>query len=1433
MNNLFHRKSPVCINLLDINNKNEFYIKNKIIIIGNVPKDIQKEIEMVRTKNVNISNKLDKFYGKRWKSILHLETNKINKPIKGGDDDDWNDIDFDNLINENFILKESNVNKQLKLTKLDDVNYIYDINLYEEENIKSFKNKLQLITGIEYYKQYVSSNDLSVGYYINIDNGIDYISTYPDITKINFNESIEGIPINRSISESINNVKIISNDYRTLLKTYSNKFNLISVDRFIKNKKNINILLKSDIPSFEIIYNSFILYYFPVFSYNLFNLYITNESDISIQYPDTISHINKDTFNTEIKSIEEINNIPSNKSYKINTNNINLYYENTNISGKILSIKYMFNAVELVSIPNIDYIDLYTYINNKPFLVRKINKLNTSNNSISLVPSSIYSNSLVLYCSQFNIYKKLVIIIDEYGNIEINVITSSNTILDYNELIKILSVDANKIINELNKLSTVFYTSERLLPINNLYKIRYTSVNIIFTNQYRYDNVIDLLDKYISNKIFVHSIKIPNYLYKIYILDKFITSYPNILIDRLNIDTNNEFEYLTSTLKKRGMLMNILNSKYIKITNINEFIRVELLNLSIEESNFYTELLSRLFEKNSKQLVLYNNIGTNIKLANIDPVLFKFNADVNYSRLCQKKFQPVITDKNDPKGIKYYNHTYKKDEYYKCPDKIYNNLGMILNKHPNNYCLPCCRKNAIPKETLNQCYKNIEPEDIYNPRTYIQYIREYPPHTLSNYSILNRKLYLPKYIQELLHSTDLMVNGYIQCELADNLKLVSDNDDEVCKLSLSNKYDTLIIFSKYLELALDETILTIYKFISDNPFKFNKLLNFNIYNYFSDYKAFLSEFKDIYMLGTNLYNDIIPWNDIFIDIFHNNGLSTILLIDNRMTINKNSIDNIPDITLSRITIMNENQNKIFILKRLSIEQSNSIKRFYNYLPITTISKGVKTDRELWTNPINSRVIESINNILENHNKTKIKSINAQFNLDNLIDIINSSNDYKIITIYNNIKCISKVVSIANNKTYKKDKSVIILNIVPSLLNNCVQQSNNIDFTNLSKFNKLLEFIEFYNLNILNKFNMVSYIDYLKFYKKNNPNTLNFNFPKLNKYLLKVNRFLIYGEDIIGAQIIQIHENRIVGKTNSYFKPLNYECLFKPISDYFNDLNQCLNKLNKTSCSQLLSNPINFHFITPSIINNVDIKIDNFKYLFSEYIINPTKLSNNIKYSKKIINIYDRNEYKVGIYDRYIYKLLVHQFNMGLQKMTFTHIKKYIISLYKNNPVKNIHDLFIKKYKNEYNEEILFIVITNIIQYISNIPDINEILTTKLPIDNILKDSLYIANKEYIKKWVLRLLEPNISIINSIDTKTIIHSNMELNISNPLFYKDNKLLILKSKYSNLIDILVSDLYNPFKKLYIYNDINYSVIINNSNFYNFKNELIYISIIKNGI
>ena len=252
-------------------------------------------------------NKLEKFEIKN-KYIIDYKLTK-----KGGDI-------FDTLsLNDIFIQKD--IEKKDKIIKEENYdkkeNKINNIKLNENLTIINLKELIYYLTNITIENQHIELNNKINKQYELIDYNYENISLSLQVNtlfhslNIESLEYIENIFIDFNLVNNRNLYRIKAHDEIKRIKNIfninnDNEIDIYNLDDFILNKEIILQQINQDNEINNIIYYGFIEKYFPMYNYELFQLYLNNESKSDI-YPKL--NIKKNNI------LNKINNLNNSRSF--------------------------------------------------------------------------------------------------------------------------------------------------------------------------------------------------------------------------------------------------------------------------------------------------------------------------------------------------------------------------------------------------------------------------------------------------------------------------------------------------------------------------------------------------------------------------------------------------------------------------------------------------------------------------------------------------------------------------------------------------------------------------------------------------------------------------------------------------------------------------------------------------------------------------------------------------------------------------------------------------------------------------------------------------------------------------------------------------------------------------------------------------------------
>ena len=454
--------------------------------------------------------------------------------------------------------------------------------------------------------------------------------------------------------------------------------------------------------------------------------------------------------------------------------------------------------------------------------------------------------------------------------------------------------------------------------------------------------------------------------------------------------------------------------------------------------------------------------------------------------------------------------------------------------------------------------------------------------------------------------------------------------------------------------------------------------------------------------------------------------------------------------------------------------------------------------------------------------------------------------YSIIKYFINPKF--EIYAILLEKTIKKNKEYIYIIIQKQKILNQYYNDNKLNklfdnqYINIKKYNiklnSILNFVKDYNKFIYSK-NKTYYSEY--YYKTyiNEFNIESVNYQNNNMFNSQDNQNNMISYTYINNFLIS--NNKIIGvKIDNFNLYISKEL----------DINIIVSLLHKKK------KEIN-NILVKKKLKNDDLKaiftreFNNYNFSSINYLYNPHTINNIIynKITKKDTRINKLNE---SIYHTNLYNLLILHFSSELNnlkniilrnkiKLLINNMTNKDFLLINNNRYNKLKEILNKNLK--ITDNILFLKIQNnlskfikevIIKNIKNqtTNQIKKLIINKFDNNKFLFDKLYIYNILELSK------NEAINELNKILKTVIIDTNLNskdniINIelcdksTNSYYCKNNKLIISKKLYNELLEILYYDLTNPFKQTLILNLVNYNL----NNIYKFKqyiNEKIYIFI-----
>lgn len=1377
---LFH-PIPVRVDLVS----KDLKIIQTVYLLGDQSASVKKIISKEGIKSKKLKSRFD----------MLLSTTSIEGGI------DWEDIDdedFETMLNAD-VEPELATPDAIELVSSDTAKEIfnYDIIVYKEDTVLDLQRKIALVTNIEPYKQHLSMSGKSLTHHIEFKSSLD--TNTDDLNILSFLQTtttlIKNIPFDEHFLFSKESSNIV-NTQSTTLNTFTSDdglhITMVSIDSIIVNKETIQFLLRSDKQSFDTIYESFIERFFIMLDSQTFANYLNN----NLGKPELSEY--KQLILNQIQIINKLNVQPqvsaTSKDLVITTNALTLRSKGT--IDPMLSLVRLFNNCILAELPDVFYLDLIITTNNRLKQIRKVPKYasqainfaeNVSMNVKPLVTeirSYRQKDWLVITLLPSSHCSKLIIKIDVFGQIEIVAYSCRSAEATKSSFVEEISTPIKSVIRYLNAIDEAYFNAYRLESTLQNYDIIRSTSKLIFSARIEYDKVI----KYIIHDLDESGL---------------IQVEPELI---------QHSRFRTFTLREDTKSIQVLSN-----ANMAVFI---LFDLSVDETAFYVDLIGRFIAYRLPEIKM--NIEDAKRIHSIDPVLYRYKGKPAYSRLCQKRFQPIISDANDPKAVQYHNFTFNRPQYYKCPDKKSPHLGFLSGPHPAGYCLPCCRKQypGDQKKIIDQC---ISGKPLKEPQKELisarHYIIDYPSDTVSNERLITRLSNVPNTINKILtKGTKLLINGF---------SLDYPNTPIAMQI--------VVIIQQYLHKeSTRDVLLLVLDYLKDQT-NHKKILSMPAIQYaFTNIKDLINELNETFMR-----QGIIPreknWNDILIDIFICMGIGIVLLVDNRLKSSDcanvaNQQDDCsvePSMSLNSSLKMEGlgyadlNNPVLLILKRIDTEYSRvNRNRQYYYFPI--IPSDMIEPSVVSALPGTIQQLAKIKNITE---APITNIVNKSFDYNALIAL--SNKQIQIKALYNDV---NQNIAYAE-VLYKSTKTMLISLYRTASTPNEHTLANFQRSKYTADISAAIALIEIHNTNQLQSIDLRGFYENLKInldvFKSGNVPSL----PSAEKYLLKVGKFIVYNKFVIGIKIDAVDGKQIAHTIIIYINPTTISNAIAVLKTHQAKINSYKKEsLTINDASLIVVMGLDLAQRSQSIVySNLELRGSAFDKYFSEYLQDPISL---IDVAPIAINFPQTEVLSRGQYFSSIYRLMVNRFITEWNQSQPTELIEAIIKLVQsvkpkvlatmsNNLIEDWIDKLIEQFGSTYHPNIIRVEFLDLIEYIQlNIRHktkdaiIKALMATSLPINDI-----ELHNLAYTDRTSIETLVRDTAAICLQQTSTIPTTDSYTNES-------GKLLILKSLYADLISLAVSDLSNQFRREFILSNCLMSTFDNRPKLKSQMNELIYI-------
>lgn len=1346
------------------------------------------------------------------------------------DTDDKNIISIEDLdeIEESSVIDIStddlsdNLIPQIIKSK-GNIKFIFDdpyITLYPEDNILEFKEKLYAILQIPIFRQHIwyiyQGRTYPLNYTVFNNEVLKYVNAQDMLSKLNdtnaIKKIIEGMPINEAFHQRKSTLKIKTNDTFSILDdfyhTYNiTEYNLLDLDEFINpSRNNLNNII-SDKYQIELIYYGFIIIYWPMLSLESFIDYIKSPDNIPKFYPDLQLPLSEiiQRYKMEKKIIDEKNDLLTNIKKKEALRKIYKNVSNSITNSIISLLTYAKSDTTIVLIRKL--FDVFPLDKQvvccKCYFIHKNRKI--------ILNKKYKDNDFINDCIDMNsIMFKIMIDPDSNRSIKLSIFKNGNYTIKsvwreeeqygFNDIIKKCYDLTKDVIEKINSSELNVLLLNKKLPLIDKHNIKFTEIgmSIFYRKMFtaaEFNDIKDIMQDFKQAGILINKSIELNLLE--YYFSKGMFQYNSEQIEK-NININNYYEFLTEGIIKQKWYTIFKKTRLTKIFHRSSDIKIEIVGIKENEFYIFYNYIITLFylfsNKSSRHKSSQNNIqNDSLKkslkdLKEQDPILYNFKNKYKsknvYSKICQKPYQPLLLNKQaydllpkdkKEKAVKYWNFTTNKDVYYSCPTSKYPFIKYIVNKHPKNYCIPCCKKTEISKNNKDakriiydicsktHVYEKVERTITVGSRYIMSYGKDVEPGRLSR---------LPEdSLEPLFYETFSLNSSGFDYECIENdgyyLYGVEQNINNIHDIGI------IIILINATETNIYDFIKNIIKLLKISPNKFKIILDGNINKYFGkldDFIRELSTFINQEKLKDSHSEKKIPWNEIFISIAY-------LFLNINIVYFEHIKQNINLILPSYITNKEQFASNIFT-NLLILKKGNKYFPIYKlnidvFFKVKMISQKLFKHNDPIMNILGDVVLKYFNNSITSDSGITLDIINL-FVKDNKLVVkklfVNKAN----LCYYINI-------------LYKNNNIYIPVELSSFLTNNGIKityepflrKKYNVDI------NTLLSFTNDFNAWVA---------------KKSEKSGLVFNNDKSIPLEQRVKPIYPYIKADSWLVLCNINNNitnssQVIGFTSG-------------------SLNYYVKNISLSYALKLSDKPVMQILYDPDIINQT-------------IYINPANTYDNR--SKKIGK---------SLYENYLYKIVLFEFidifnnekNIQLRKK----IKQILLQNLNNDYNKIINDISkciddcddcqkIKKQIYEFinvhhSKNLLF---KSIDESIYNFDKAIFECIKKLPRDKVYKELERISKRFVVIGDVDKIKDfefPNIISLCKYDNK---HKQK--------YCKNNKLIITKENLKSILEVLSYDILNPFKEKWLFNPVFTDNIINMFKFIKRPDELITIEII----
>ena len=568
--------------------------------------------------------------------------------------------------------------------------------IFDDDTLFDIRHKIALATGIPIYAQHITNSE-GLGCYILRAEGYPYeINAHELLTPVRWIETELGLPYDNIIYENRKNLRIECHDHEYIASLLPPiPLEVIDAREFIDPNRGI---IRDNITYLEMIYYGFIVKYWPIISYEVFqDLLFQGEEEVLSKYVNLETH--REFVSRQTKTIERLEAVKRPVELSLL------------ISNAIISNNSFLSPINLDNL-----FDVFETCPEYPSVsFRGVRKewIETTTRIAINYPSQLKNG--VIFAILLPTNEQLFMAVEEMS-LHIRIALETERITSFRQHIDLIDKYVNPLVRRIN--GQIEYLSANEIPLLTIHNTRHKTItcNMFWRkmiSSLQYDDLREQIEEYFRSNIF-HYYNRLNFETGSNLVFYFLRggeSNPRKIASKIPENTNYYWFLTNETIAE--IWNNTFIGSPVKMKHLFSDICFEITN--IREINFiilkrYLGNILSLARIRKDVVKSGGRVKRLRKLQEYDPLLYNLrdgniaNENKLYSIICQGPNQPIIYSKDEirdmssskkKKLVEYWNFTYEEPAYYECPDSEYPHFMFMTGYHPKGYCLPCCKKRSI------------------------------------------------------------------------------------------------------------------------------------------------------------------------------------------------------------------------------------------------------------------------------------------------------------------------------------------------------------------------------------------------------------------------------------------------------------------------------------------------------------------------------------------------------------------------------------------------------------------------------------------------------------------------------------------------------------------------------------------------------------------